>query len=776
MNASTLLPFLNARECGASGSAFEARATTTAGSSRIEVDEVGDFQPGQWVVVSNCHVHYPDGVIYGAGAPWEKENQAPLRDELEVRGFNGERTGWQTFVLHIEQASPLTFSWLVADHAFQPNIRRWTWQGRDVAVTGKWQALMDGVEIRFSKQDWQAGQVICLHARNRLVTRIECLEERVLRLALAPNLAVRNATVRHLDQFALQAAIDRAILERRSLFVPSGRYRLTQGLRIIGASLRLEGESAQHTVLDISDGAAAVFTLRDGKDVAIRNLGMVGHTGFNELPWYSFRTKGGYPFWPTANQQMECKGCAAANIMRTERVLVEDVQVSRMASEAFYSNGRDRFDVEAMPQEPGERRQYTKGITYHRCTVIDSASNAFNNNDFAENTSILNCHIEKAHNAWEGANRFVKFIGNYVRHAHCGSYVGGRTKVFNQLSSGKVIIADNIFEGGEFGQGLYIGGGATEIVVANNLFVNFSNNKPIQLTGATGIAPASGYPTRTATITGNIIDLTHVPGQLDWERVGIAISASNVIVAGNQIYVRGALSPKVTGIQIAENAVNVNMHDNLIENCAYGIRVGLADTIYAVGSGAYEGDRQIARVVSEVREPSGPASFYDKALFRDWDYGDQYRDWIIHWLGGGHAGETSVIERFDSDTRIVTLKTPLAVKAGDRFAISPRNANWLIHHNTINGCKYPVMLEGYGSLTSRFTDNVITRGAAIGVERAVRVAGHYRVAGNQIVDFNEPGARGIEIVPDASGKTWEHECRDNEFIQSAGLTVLSGQA
>ncbi len=727
-------PWFDARACGASGSEAELQAAARAGSPRIETDGPGDFQAGQWVLVTGAHIHYPDGHIYAASLPWRPEHQAPLGDELEIRGFDDVHSDWQVFVLHIDPGTPPTFRWLAVDPAFQPNHRRWTWQGEGGRIGGDWQPLRDGVEIRFRRTSWEPGQVLAFHARSRLVTRIRSVAGRDLLLEHAPTRSAPAARVRHVDQAALQQAVERAAAARMPLFIPAGRYRLLTGLRLENLSLRIEGAGAEHTLLDISDGIGAVFTLRGGRDVAVRHLGMVGHTGFNQLPWYSFRTAGGSPFWPTANQQIECKGCAAANICATERVLFEDVAVRRMASEAFYSQGPDRFGaVTTDAPDRAAPTPYTKSITYHRCRVSDCASNAFNNNDFAENTTVQNCHVENCHNAWEGANRFTRFIGNTVKNAHCGSYVAGGGQAMLRLGTGQAIIAHNVFEGGVFGQGLMIAAGPQQVIVADNLFVNFSNQSAICVAAPLDLRR---WPPRNIQITGNLIDLTHVEGQLDRPRAGIVIGAGHVVVADNQIYVRGPAPDHVTGIRIAEWAVNVHVHDNLIENCAHGLRTGYAAPDVAPATGAYQGERSVPHLEAEVEEALGPDRFRERGLPVDWPFAAPFAGWSVHWLSGAQAGAASRVAAYDQDQRALRLEQPLPVQAGDRFAAFPAAANWQLHHNTIAGCRDPVTLDGYGSAASRCSDNLISRGAAPDARRALTVCGQFEVAGNRLAGFD----------------------------------------
>ncbi|MBM3889097.1 MAG: hypothetical protein FJ388_08215 [Verrucomicrobia bacterium] len=50
--------WLNVRDSGASGSAFETIGSILAGSKQITVKNVGDFKVGQGVMVSRCNIRY----------------------------------------------------------------------------------------------------------------------------------------------------------------------------------------------------------------------------------------------------------------------------------------------------------------------------------------------------------------------------------------------------------------------------------------------------------------------------------------------------------------------------------------------------------------------------------------------------------------------------------------------------------------------------------------------------------------------------------------------
>jgi len=562
--------WINATEFGASGSEFESIGKIFAGSNEIILENIGDFKVGQEVNISHCNPHYY-GTVYNAAEPSFAKNQSPLENELELRGLDDDKH-WQTFVIHFEKTEPVTFSWMAVDPAFQTEItydpiitRHWCWQGKSLPINKEWFTLTNGVKARFKKWDWQPGQSISFHARNRLIAKILDIRGNTIILSERATKTAVTASVRHHDQAALQDAVNMAIAEKKGLFIPSGRYRLETGLWIRNTSLRIEGASREHTILDVSEAHTAAFWISGGKEIAIRNLGIIGHTGFMELPANNFKTATGFAFWPTANELMEVKGCAAANIVSTEHLLFEDINVSRMASEAFYLHGSGRYGSPPNIQAPHEgmpelQKQYTKSCIFHRCHVSDCLFNAFNNNDHGENTSILHCHVERVGNLCEGAGRFTRIIGNYLLDGCSTSIHAG---------PGQAIISDNVFEGGKFLGGIDISNSATQVIIANNIFIGFSKESAI-----TVIAREKGSPCRSISITGNNIDLSQMEDNPDNERVGISIEASNVIIANNHISLRGKKGAKTSGIQISDNATNIHVHDNIIENCDYGFRSG----------------------------------------------------------------------------------------------------------------------------------------------------------------------------------------------------------
>lgn len=680
---------INAQGCGASGSEFQCCGVIRAGSNEVVVEDIGDFRPGQWVTVSGCYVHYY-GTLYNTAEPYLARNQRTLEDEVELRGLADGRS-WQTFLVHFDKTHPVTFRWMVVDPAHQTLAthapifhRHWQWQGQDLPIREEWVPLVDGVEMRFRKRDWKPGESISFHARNRLLAQIIEIRGRTLVLSERANRDAPQAVVRHHDQVALQAALDRAVAERKMLFIPAGRYRLSTGLWVRNASVRIEGVHRDHTILDISEDHTAAFWIAGGREVVIRNLAMVGHTGFLELPSYmALTTATGHPFWVTANEQMQVKGCAAVNAVSTEHLLFEDLRVTRMASEAFYLHGSDRYGKAPYIQAPHEgmpelQKQYTKSCIYHRCHVSDCAFNAFNNNDHAENTSILHCHVERTANFCENASRFTRIIGNYVKDGCPTSVHAGVITDPHALGPTQAVIADNVFEGGILNGGLHIDNCATQVTVTNNLFVGYSKESAIFILGG-----------RRVIVTGNHIDLTRLDSNADNARCGICVEASNVTIADNHIYARGERTDRTTGINVADHAVNVHIHDNLIENCHGGLRSGRR--IY-VGDSEH-GRFEFHHTVAEVAEAVDPRAFREKGLPRICDYPPGYSGWLLRWLTGPSANRIVTLDHACGGDQTVELREECPFNAGDRFAIYPRRANWQVHHNTLTDCTHPIVLD-----------------------------------------------------------------------------------
>jgi hypothetical protein len=680
---------------------FETTAAATAGSKQITVAEVGDFRVGQGVMASKCNPHCERCILKPPENPYGSD---PLGDAAELRGYDGSSGSWLVFLVEVNGADPLTFRW-------SDDMAR-TWKGTQVPVTFDWQPLCSGVEIKFKKQAWQPGNMVTFHARDQLATKIEKIEGNVLTLAHAATRTAKDAVLRHCDSDALQVVVSRAVREKRNVFFPAGHYRLISGLTVANpAGTVLEGASGAESVLDISEGYGSCMSLAGGTEATVRNLRMVGHTGLGDGPgWHSFPTSSGKACWPVG-----LKPCSAMHIRNTERVLIENCHASKMNCEAFYCQGNSRSGANEPPA-------YTKSLTYLRCSATNCDGNGFNNNDLAENTSVLHCRIVDVGGCtWEGASRFVRFVGNYVRNSGTVAMgnIGSRAEHLEQLGSGQHIVADNVFEGRTFYNG-HPGGyivratcGATQVIVRNNLFVNY-NSCGIEIIPG---GDTRHLPTSNCTITGNMMDMTAV-GEPSRARTAVHVGSSEAIVSDNQVYTRGDCDANVTAIRLTEPAVNVTAHDNLLRNCGTGI---VSDTAWSV--------------VGEIVDPTtfvagrGTVPMERRRSHR-------YRGWNLAWFRGGKPDGASVIESFDPETFRFRLKQPREMKIGDRFEVFAPSANWLIHDNTVTGCLQPVVFTSHGSAASLFRDNLIERGG-VNAAQAVVVTGQFTLIGNHVVGFDE---------------------------------------
>ncbi|OIO99047.1 MAG: hypothetical protein AUJ92_00245 [Armatimonadetes bacterium CG2_30_59_28] len=718
--------WLNVKDFGASGSQFSTTATTTAGSSEISVKEVGDFKVGQGVMVSKCNPHFLKDKVWGPGLQYTAGSGKPFKDIVDVRGYDESAGSWAVYILDVERTDPPNFRW--SDDTGR------TWKPK-VPFTYDWQSLKGGLEVRFHQFDWRAGYTASFSARDQLVSTIEKIEGNVLTLARPAAKSATDAVVRHCDQEAIQAVVNRAIKEKRNIYFPAGHYRLTTGVRIDDATgIVLEGASGENTVLDISEGEGVCCNMRNGTEITVRNFKMIGNMGFAERDQCgSIRVWGSSYLWG-----QDLKTSFATGVVGTERVTVEDVHAYRMSLEAFWSGGPSRWGKT-------EPKNYTKAITYLRCWAIDCGRNGFNNNDLAENTSILYCRIVDVGGcAWEGASRFVKFVGNYIRNAGTVAIgnISSRDAATEILPSGQHIVSDNVFESvvPYGGCAIRTASGATPVVISNNLFVNFGSSA-IELCGHVG----PGLPAYNATVTGNIFDMTEI-GETSKTRHAIDVGESDVIVSNNQIYVRGACDPRVTAIRIREPSLNVNIHDNLIRNCGWGIITTRAQSRVA---------QMVDKTTFELAAGGVPIERRRSHL---------YRGWNLVWTSAGKPIGVSVIDSFDPETKQVKLKEPRDMKGGDTFEVyPPYGENWGIHDNTITSCLNPVVFDSYGSETSLLKDNTLTRGDTTGVSKAVVIGGRIHLINNHFSGFDEAGSSVLSLFPDRFGKPLRNLVCDNVF-------------
>ena len=386
---------------------------------------------------------------------------------------------------------------------------------------------------------------------------------------------------------------------------------------------------------------------------------------------------------------------------------------------------------------------------YRHCTVTDCARNAFNNNDHAENTAVLYCRIQDVGGcSWEGASRFVKIVGNYVRNA--GTIAMGNIRSRDQsldiLPPGQHIVAHNTFEEQMVYGGCAIrsSGGSTPVVISNNIFVNF-NTSAIE---ATGFGNYRNLPAANTIITGNAIDLTCVRDD-SLARFGIRVSADDAIVSDNQIYVRGEIDPHVQGIVLAEPARNIVFHDNIVRGCAVGML-------------AVKTEGRIDELIDARTFKAGGRLPWPRRGTHC------YRGCRIVWIPKADAPYVlgPEIETFDPNEGVFRLTEDCDLKKNATFALyAPQGLAWNIHHNVINRCTQLVNLDVFGGPTALFADNLLSRGHAGSVNVAVEVHGLFTIADNQFAGFDEPDSVALQLHPAPLGRASRPICRDNTFDQ-----------
>ncbi len=684
--------FCNARDFGVSGSRTEVTAHAEAGSRTVRLDEPGDFRVGQGVTLTGCNIHTIQATLWG---PHELYTAARnLTGEVEYRGYDGSQGSWCVWLLDVDPACPEVFRWT-------DDFGRVWHEG--VPITFDWQPLTGGIEVRFRPFEWEKGWTVALSACDLLTTEIEAIDGLTLTLRDPANRSCESRMY-HNDSAAFQKAIDAALAAGKNLWIPDGYYRLASTLFITDAvSFTVQGESAERTIFDIgpamdvgSKGGetrmenryrGACFMLLRGREVTVRSLTMYGGMGFAERDQAGgMDTRGGRRLWG-----MYFKTSQGIRICDTERVLIENCHARRMSTEAFYSQGSCRT-------ADGAPEHYTREITYLRCSAEDCVRNAFNNNDKAENTSLINCRITNVGGcSWEGASRFVRMTGCYVRNAGTVAMgnVRSRSEEYELLGTGQHIISDNVFESCCPYGGFMVRAAAcaTQVIIRHNLFVNFNSNA-VEITGDTGVRD---LPAENALITGNSFDMTAIDAP-SAPRTAISVTAPDVTVSDNQIYVRGKADPNVTGISLRDDAMRLLIHDNLLRGCGTGI---VSD--YVGGTvGEAVSETVFARLSPDW---GGTPSFVRRRSH-------QYRGWHLVWLTeDGRDAAVSVIDRFDPETCLFHLCAPCAIRPGQRFRLyNPEGTCWNLHDNTIYGSAEPLKLTSFGGRTALLHDNRIADG------------------------------------------------------------------
>jgi hypothetical protein len=678
--------FINARDYGVSGSEFSCRAKAADGSCLFTLENIGDFKVGDEVLVRGAYIHTEAAVMFerkdsSPKNPRKWRHNRPIGDELELIGYSGSHGGRAVYFFDFYPESPDDFRWS-CDYGL-------SWKSIPYSE-GVFIDIEDGVRLKINSLPERIfGCTAVFVCSDRMSAIIEKVDGNTIQLSSSANRS-GECIVSHSDTLALQRAIDAALEAKKSVFLPNGKYKLTKSLKISNAtSFTFLGESAENTVIDNSLGLVGVerpegscFIIDEGREVSIKNLTMIGSGGFDTRESAGcIKTRGGSSVWG-----FYFKKSNATCVHNTERVYIENCHARKMSAECFYARGDSRKGT-SVP------RSYTRSIIYTRCSVTDCARNAFNNNDQAEGTAILNCRIENVGGcAWEGASRFVKIQGNYFR--NCGSIALGnvrrRAEDLEVLGTGQHIISGNYFEEScPYSKTMImVGSTATQVIIKDNAFVNF-NHSAISVFGE---GNTCDKPPENVIISSNSIDLTAVDGE-SRERTAIRLTAPFATVSDNHIYVRGKDS-LVTGISVSDDLTRTVIHSNTLAGLGTGI-----ESLPVVGSvGITDGHRVFYRAERPYGEYSTPALLRIRS--------HRYRGWRLRW----ESGEESVISDFDPISLAFTLKEEREMKEGDPFVlIQPGDRrSTFIHGNVIDGCDKPLALDSFIKEGAVIENNLIT--------------------------------------------------------------------
>jgi len=636
-----ILGYLNAKDFGACGSAFETIGRVEAGSNRVTVQDVGDFEVGQELQMSGALPRCDSFQIFG---PRPKHaHHRRVNGEVEMRGWDGSNGNHVVYFMDVDLACPDRFRW--------SDDQGRTWHD-DVPIDGDWHLLSGGLEVKFDPEyDWAQGWVVTIVMRASLIAEITAIEGNTLVLDKEATRTCEDRIL-HSDTKALQKAIDTALEQGMNLWIPSGTYKLARTLYINDAvSFTMRGANPETTILDIGVGGIALedrdgacVVLNKGEEVKLYDLGFRGAVGYDRRDQAGHMlTRGATGVWGFYFMK-----CNALGIWSTRRVYVENCHARQMSAECFYSSSAHRT-----PDE--EPANYTTSITYMRCSVENCARNAFNNNDMAENTHIIDCRVRDVGGCtWEGASRFVIMRGCYVRNAGAVALgnVRNRSDEFERLGTGQHMVVDNTFESGcPYGLAqISVGAAANQVTIRGNNFVNFNSNAII-ISGDTG---PHDLPSRNTIVSANCFDMTaeETPSK---PRTAINITASDVTVADNQIYATGARDENLTAIRLRDDAQGIIIHDNLLRGCGHSIV-----TERCVGEvGSVIDDRHFYRE-QDASWHGNPPTLRRRS--------HRYRGWRVQWANG----ERSVMEDFDPETEIFTLEKPRDMKPGEKFTLHPR--------------------------------------------------------------------------------------------------------
>ena len=86
-----------------------------------------------------------------------------------------------------------------------------------------------------------------------------------------------------------------------------------------------------------------------------------------------------------------------------------------------------------------------------------------------------------------------------------------------------------------------------------------------------------------------------------------------------------------------------------------------------------------------------------------------------------------------------------------------------MHDNTVTDCLRPVVLDSYGSRTTIFKSNLVTRGNTTNVPHGIEVHGCFQLIDNRITDFDEDKSIALALYTDPIGRVSKSQYLGNIF-------------
>ena len=657
--------FYNVKDFGAAGSREKIELTSTAGSNIYIASEIKDFKVGDSILLEGGVPRVINKQIFARTDtspinPRPEKRRYLINGELEFLGYNGRER--ETYVIDLCPETPDVVRWS------KDNGTSWV---ENVPIINN-EAEIDGCKLIIHDfEDKEYGCTVVFSCISREAGEILSVNGNEIELSITATVS-RVCELLHSDSDAIQRAVDLAIENSGTVYIPNGEYRLARTIRITEANgLSIVGESAAgvvikngyiipDTAVDCTNGPC--FRLLDCRDVSIKGVTMIGNMPFakRHLGGCIKTTRG---VEPTKVYGFYFNWTSAMAMRNVERVKIEDCHARNMSGEAFYSKSLPRR-IDNVPE------LYQKSITYLNCSAEDCARNGFNNNDEGENTSVIGCRIVNVGGcAWEGSSRYVKFIGNYVRCAGPVAIGNLRTRSaeVERLGTAQHIVADNYFEEGVCygGAAITVGAAAGQVIIKNNVFVNFNSN-------AIHLVPHSQHsdlPPEHVIITGNSIDMTaeYSPSE---KRYGIRVGCDYATVSDNQIYTRGPKADEqLSCIELVGNSANTLIHSNTLSNAGIGISYERAHGFV----GYVKDEKSFYRREPQYGLPGLPPVPRRRS--------HRFENWIIEWKSGG----SSVIETCDPETKLITLKESRACTTDEEFYIRPPVPSAVVRGNILSG-------------------------------------------------------------------------------------------